>query len=237
MAEVFFDNPPVLQGDEKNQLITLYRYLNAMSEKLNTALNSISVGQMDANTQQVIRTGNKAETEQQVAGLKSLIIKTAEIVHGEMDEISTTLESRFNYISDQFGTMQENITSRIEANARGITQNYEYIQTIQQQGNNNATLTEHFRQYIFAGILDTTTQKAGIAIGEHVTNDDGTYNSAAKMATFTMDRLSFWQGDVELAYFSDNVFHIPNGEVGKTMKMGRHTWKVLADDSLALISG
>ena len=44
MAEVFFDNPPVLNGAEKEQILQLQRYLNAMSEKLNIALMDISIG-------------------------------------------------------------------------------------------------------------------------------------------------------------------------------------------------
>ena len=237
MADVFFDCPPALLGDEKNQLVQLYRYLNEVSEKLNTALNSITVEQMAPEAQTQIRNAGKEETAQQVTGLRSLIIKTAEIVHAEMDEISTTLQSHYTAVSEQFGTMQEDITTRIDANARGITQNFNYIQTLTEKGNEQDIKINNFRDYIFTGVLSDNPHIVGIAIGEHVTNTDGTYNSAAKMATFTMDKLSFWQGETELAYFADNMFHIANGEVTKTMKMGNHIWKVLADGSMGLISG
>ena len=241
MAEVFFDNPPVLQGDEKSQLVQLYRYLNAMSEKLNTAMNNITVEQMDQATQKVIRTAGSDEITQQYNGLKGLIVKTAEIVRGEMDVISTSLQSQYNLMSDQFGEMQQTMTANITANAEGITQNYEYIEQLQEAGNNTSSYLNRFSQYIFTGLIDADNQRYGIAIGEDITSYDANnqpiINNSKKMATFTMDRLSFWKGETELAYFTDNVFHIANGEVTKTMKMGNHIWKVLTDGSMALISG
>jgi len=155
--------------------------------------------------------------------------------------ISTTLQSQYNVISDQFGEMQRDMTARITATAEGITQNYTYIEQLQEAGNNTASHINRFNQYIFTGLIDAQNQRYGIAIGEDITSYDAdnnpVINNAKKMATFTMDRLSFWQGETELAYFTDNVFHIANGEVTKTMKMGNHIWKVLTDGSMALISG
>lgn len=241
MAEVFFDNPPVLTGEERDQLVQLYRYLNEMSEKLNTAMNSITIEQMDAGTQKQIRFAGSEEAASQYNGLKGLIVKTAEIVRGEMDVISTTLQSQYSMISDQFGELQRTTTANITANADGIRQNYEYIEQLQDAGNNTTSYLNRFSQYIFTGLIDEVNQRYGIAIGEDITSYDAdnnpVINNAKKMATFTMDRLSFWQGETELAYFTDNVFHIANGEVTKTMKMGNHIWKVLTDGSMALISG
>ena len=241
MAEVFFDNPPVLTGEERDQLVQLYRYLNEMSEKLNTAMNSITIEQMDEGTQKQIRFAGSEEAASQYNGLKGLIVKTAEIVRGEMDVISTTLQSQYSMISDQFGELQRTTTANITANADGIRQNYEYIEQLQDAGNNTTSYLNRFSQYIFTGLIDEVNQRYGIAIGEDITSYDAdnnpVINNAKKMATFTMDRLSFWQGETELAYFTDNVFHIANGEVTKTMKMGNHIWKVLTDGSMALISG
>lgn len=241
MAEVFFDNPPALTGDEKSQLLQLFGYLSTMSEKLNTALNSITIEQMEPGTQQQIRTGAAEETQAQYNGLKSLIIKTAEIVHGEMDVISATLASNYTALSEQFGTLQRSTTAQYEATSEGIRQNYEYIQQVDGSTADNSSYLRRFGQYIFTGLVDEINGRYGIAIGEDITAYDGQgnpyINSARKMATFTMDRLSFWQGETELAYFTDNVFHITHGEIMKTLKIGNHTWTALTDGSLGLISG
>lgn len=237
MAETFFDCPPALQGDEKSQLMQLYRYLNTMSEKLNTALNSITVEQMAPETANQIRNAGGEAMTRKYNGLKSLIMKTAEIVRGEMDEISTTLQGQYNMVSEQFGELQRTTTASITANSEGIRQNYNYIEQLQNAGNNTSSYMNRFSGYIFTGVIDEVNGTLGIAIGEDITNADGTMNGAKKMATFSMNKLSFWQGETELAYFTENVFHIANGEVSKTMKMGNHIWKVLTDGSMGLISG
>ena len=241
MAEVFFDNPPALTGDEKSQLLQLFGYLSTMSEKLNTALNSITIEQMEPGTQKQIRTGAAEETQAQYNGLKSLIIKTAEIVHGEMDVISATLASNYTALSEQFGTLQRTTTAQYEATSEGIRQNYTFIEQLQEAGTQTESTLNRFSQYIFTGLVDEVNHRYGIAIGEDITAYDAQgnpyINSARKMATFTMDRLTFWQGETELAYFSDNIFHIANGEIVKTLKIGNHTWMALTGGAMGLISG
>jgi hypothetical protein len=80
----------------------------------------------------------------------------------------------------------------------------------------------------------------GIAIGENVTAYDSQgnpyLNHNAKSATFTMDRLSFWQGNVEIAYFSNGKFYITDGEIRNSLQIGNFVFKKMADNSMALMS-
>ena len=237
MAEVFFDNPPALAGDEKSQLQQVYRYLSEMSGKLNTALNSITIEQMEPDTQLRIRTGAAEETQSQYNGLKSLIIKTAEIVHTEMDEISTTLEKNYTAISSQFGELDGKLTNDIKANAEGVSLAFEKYEEVKAQGDASETFIEQFSKKIFLGVIDENAGTVGIAIGENITAADGTLVQNNKMATFTMDELAFWHGEVKMAWFTDNVFHITNGEIEKTLKIGNHKWIVLTGGAIGLISG
>ena len=242
MAETFFDNPPVLQGNERTQLQQLYGYLNTVSQKLNEALMNITIEQMTAETQETIREGSraeKAEAVKQYDSLKSLIIKTAEIVHTEMDEIRTTLTTTTEAISEEFGTLQSTLEAEIVASAEGIKQTYNLDEVV----TDNQTNTEYRRttsQYIYSGLIGTDPITGdgiyGIAIGENVTNEDGTMNPNNRMATFTKDRLSFWQGDAEVAYFSNQIFHITQGEILNTLKIGNHMWKRLSDGGMALVA-
>ncbi len=238
MANVFFDNPPVTTGDEKNQLLQLRMYLNAMSDKLNEAMNSISIEQMDTDTAQKIRTASGEKVDAEVNTLKSLIIKSAEIVRHEMDEITSHLEDNYEALSSQFGEYERNLTNDITITAEGILQDYRYeerIQGLEDEAGNTDVFINRTNQYIYSGLIGNG--KYGIAIGENVTNADGTLNSANKCATFTMDELAFYQGDTKLAWFSNSVFHIERGEIEKSLKMGNHTWQVFADGSMALIKG
>ena len=240
MAE-FFDNPPMLSGTEEEQLKATWRYLSAMSEKLNIALNQISIEQMEPETRTQIMTAGQTAITEQATALKSMIIKTAEVVRHEMDEITAHLEDNYTALSSQFGEYERNLTSNITATAEGILQEYQYTEKITALEEGTESFQRNLSQYIFTGLVDEVNGKYGIAIGENVTAYDAQgnpyMNTERKTATFTMDRLSFWQGEKELAYFSDSVFHIAQGEVTDYMKMGNHTWKILADGSMGLISG
>jgi hypothetical protein len=243
MASEFFDSPPLLSGSEKEQLQTTWRYLNAMSEKLNLALTNIGMEQLVPETRILIESAGEANTAitDQAAALKSMIIKTAEIVRHEMDEISTHLEDNYEALSSQFGTYERNLTSNITATAEGILQEYGYSEKITALENETESFQRKFEQYIFTGLVDETNGRYGIAIGENVTAYDSQGNAFInpdrKMATFTMDELAFYQGDVKLAWFTNNVMHIANSEVTQTMTMGNHIWKILTGGAIALISG
>ena len=233
-SNTFFDNPPLLQGQEKAQLQQLYNYLSAMSDKLNQALMSITIDQMTPETQAAIRQGTTAAADQSET-LKSLIVKTATIVRHEMDEITTQLEDHYEALSDEFGEYQRDLVTTITATAEGVLQQYDIDERIKTAQETADTFRQHIQQYIFSGELPDGN--AGIAIGENVTNPDGTLNSEKKMATFTMQELAFWKGDTKYAWFTNNVLHITKAEIINTLQIGLHTWTVLANDDIGLLSG
>lgn len=237
MAQAFIDTPRALSGTEQQQLEQLYADLYAMSEKLNMALMTISIEQIAPEDRKSLVTVQQAEaqTEQNRQALKSLIIKTADEVRAEMEEIAVTLESHYTAISQQFGTYQQDIAAQLQATAQGISQNYTLIEQIQEAGDDTAALVRKLNGNIYSGILDTTTGDVGIAIGYNVTNADGTLNAANKMATFTADRLTFWVNGAEAAWFSNSIFHITDGEVTRSMRMGSYVWQVMSDGSMGLM--
>ena len=232
--DTFFDSPPTLQGQERAQLEQLYRYLNTMSDKLNQALMAISIDQLTPETQKMIRT---AETS--AAGtsetLKAMIVKTAQIVRNEMDEISTQLEGHYQALSDEFGEYQRDLVTTITATAEGVLQNFNIDERITNAQESADNYRKQISKYIYSGILPSG--ESGIAIGENVTNEDGSLSSENKMATFTMQELAFWHGDVKYAYFSDMVMHISKAEITNSMRMGLHTWIVLSNNDIGLLSG
>ena len=238
MADVFFENPPVLSGKPEQQLVTLYNHLFTLSNKLNEALMNISIEQMAPEDRQVIR---KAEAQQQESAdeftrTKALIIKTAEIVRTEMEEIRAHLQTDVDAISDQFGEYQATLESTISATAEGILQDYHIEERISGVEGQTDDFIRSTSQYIFSGLLDANTQTYGIAIGYNVTDpDDGTLVDANKMATFTADRMSFYLNGTEVSYYSGNTFHIANGEVTDSMRMGAYLWKVFANGSMGLM--
>ena len=240
MAEQFFDTPPALRGDEKEQLVQLYNHLYRISEQLNVAMRDIDMSQLSEQTRSSIQTTGQAEAQAQKTqdSLKSIIIKTAEIVNVSMDEIRTELNAQYTAISEQFGEYSQTITNQVAATAEGIMQDYHIEERITAVETDTTEFINNISAYIFSGILDPNDpSKVGIAIGYNVTNEDGTLNQANKMATFTADRLSFWINQTEAAYFSNSVFHIANGEVTDAMRMGSYIWKVLDGGAMGLMKG
>ena len=239
MDNVFFDNPPVLSGNSETKLQQLYNSLFVMSTKLNEAFMQVSIAEKQAEERRSINTGSGGE-EQQLSNddftrLKSLIIKNAEIVNNQMDEIRIALNTNIQAISDQFGEYQANLEAQITATAEGVLQDYQIEERITAVEGETEDFIKKTSQYIFSGLLDANTQTYGIAIGYNVTDDNGDLVDGNKMATFTADRLSFWMNNTEVAYFSNNTFHIANGEVTDSMKMGNFIWKVFANGSMGLM--
>ena len=236
MDNVYFDNPPVLQGDEQRQLQQLYGFLYAMSEKLNAAMNEV-----DVQTKREIEQTATGQAQQQAEGfgtLKSMIIKTAEIVRTEMQEISTQLHGETEAISADIGALEQTMDATIRATAEGILQEYNFTQLVTDTNANTFNM-QRINQYIFTGLISDNPVQYGIAIGEGVTaydeNNNPYLNQNAKVATFTMDKLAFWQGTVELAYFSSGKFYITNGEITNTLQIGNYVFKRMADDSMVLV--
>ena len=237
MAQTFIDTPRALSGTEREQLEQLYWDLYAMSEKLNSALTSISIEQINPEDRQALQTVQQAETQNNdnLRTTKSMIIKSSEIVRNEMEEIRETLEGHYTAISEQFGTYQQDITAQLQATAQGVEQAYNMIEEITSGDSETAAMVRRLNGNIFSGILDTTTGEVGIAIGYNVTNSDGTLNDTKKMATFTADKLTFWVNGIAAAWFSNQIFHISDGEVTRSMKMGSYVWKIMGSGAMGLM--
>lgn len=233
-----FDSPPTLMGDEANQLIQMYRYLQAMSDQLNEAMTGITLKNFAPEAQEELQALVSGSSEKKIKSvqnnLRSIVIKSAEIVRNEMDELRTRLTSDLQMISQEYGQLIEQMSNDISVNARGITQNYEYYQRVSGDLGDFVTRSN---QYIYTGYLwdDNGKPVYGVAVGENVTAQDGQLDSTHKLATFTNNRLSFWYGNIELAYFSNQMLYINSAEVLKTLKMGNFMWKIQQDDSLGLM--
>lgn len=238
MANVFFDNPPILSGTQDQKLQQLYNHLFNVSNKLNDAFVTITIEETRAEEQ---RKAAAAAQEQQGAAdsdfikAKSLIIKTAELVRTEMQEIRTTLTGSIDALSDQFGNYQQTITQEIIEQATGILQSFRIEERISGVEGAVGDFIRSQTSYIYAGILDDTTMTTGIAIGEGVTDENGELVEANRVVQITSDRIALYQNGAEVAYFSNNSFYISKGIVTDGLQMGNFQWKVFSNGSLGLM--
>jgi hypothetical protein len=153
--------------------------------------------------------------------IKSLIIKSADIVNSYYDQINTRLNGVYVAESD-FGTYAEQTSQEIEQTSTKTDQLFENIQVIETEIENLAYALMETNAYIRSGLLytgDNGVPMYGLEIGQKVVIEDE--EVFRKFARFTADRLSFYdQNGSEVAYISDYKLYIRNVEITSSYKIG-----------------
>lgn len=155
--------PNITGATEREQLQQTKSYLHQLVEQLNWALNNIDT---QSNTVVVTPTarslapaasGSASQSDPQAtfASIKSLIIKSAEIVDAYYDEINKKLVGEYEALSD-FGTYKEATEQLIKATPGGIEQAFNNIQIIESTVETNKTGLEANME-ILTGAVNTTT--------------------------------------------------------------------------------
>lgn len=222
---LLFNPPTSLRGSPQEQAAQIHTFLYQMTEQLNVALRSLSPDNfLDTEIRDALKvigasvpsTTQKAMVER-YNNLKAIIIKTAGTIESTMESIQTDLQSNYLALSE-FGTFQEELTNTITAAADSVIQAYGYDALLTSFGEDLEgfeTYQIQTDQYIKTGLLyfdDDSVPRYGVAVGENLTTIevDGveTVSRAGLAATFTSDRLSFWQNEVEVAYVSSSKLYI-----------------------------
>lgn len=248
--------PPALQGDERAQLTQVYRYLFRLSEQLNMSLGALE-GQTATMTH--ARGGGAlfpdgmdaeqfwAEADAQYSSLKSLIIKTANLVRAEMDQIVTNLGSEYVAVSE-WGTYKEEVSREIVDTAKYTMEHFEYGEEILDIPE-MAAIFDSYRiettGYIKRGIIgfdDENYPILGIAIGQELKHKEVTvggevyevFDESQNMATYAADKLSFWVNGVEVAYLSNSELVVTRIIVSDSIQLGSWDIAVNAADGMTI---
>lgn len=170
--------------------------------------------------------------------LKSIIIKTAHTIETEMDTLVTNFESTYlaqstfgtfqenlsNTITQGADAVVQNYgydskLSAVSDNIIGLEGELGGINNALEASNTDIFNIKQYNitseQYIKTGLLyfdDDSVPRYGVAVGEKLTtivvNGETVIERSGLAATFTSDRLSFWQNEVEVAYISNNQLYI-----------------------------
>ena len=118
-------------GSEREQLAQMQSYLYQLAEQLNWAFEHVSTGgaAVEVTLNQQGQAAQHLDPNATFAAIKGLIIKSADIVNSYYDTISARLNGLYVAKSD-YGTFVEKTTAAIEANSKGIKQNYQAQQTL-----------------------------------------------------------------------------------------------------------
>lgn len=235
---MLIQTPPALVGDERQQLVQLRSYLYQMSEALNHGLTTLTVENFRGDMQQRLQSSASTEEVDEsihkaAATLKSMIIKTAKEINVSIDAITADLTGKYEAISDEFGKYTENAQANIEATAKGIVQSYKYDERLDALDNSAAgfsTYVTDTNAYIKTGLLytdESNTPVYGVAIYQEDKKEvDGDETvTPPRLATFSANRLAFWQNDVEVAWISNGQWSTSSIVIRDKMEFERN-WQV-----------
>ena len=214
---------PNIKGDTpETQLSHLKSYLYQLVEQLNWALNLTSE---DDAVVETVKTPAQIEEEEHNTfnSIKSLIIKSADIVEAYTEEMQQVFVGRYAAES-VFGTFVEETNATIQQNSTSIEQVYTNVQTIEGTVNGLGDEVQDVLAHIKTGLLyydDNGTPVYGLEIGQRNVVD-GT-ESFRKYARFVSNRLSFFdQNGAEVAYISDFKLYITSAQVLTGLTVGRY---------------
>ena len=227
--------PPAPTGTLSQQMQKQYAYLFQLAQMLNRAAEQ---AEQQPQTQTVQKTVQAAQA-QTAAELKSLIVKSADAVRKEMDRLETELKGSY-VAASEFGTYLEKISQEIEADPTGLSRYFKFASDIQADvervGTDFSAYKTDMEGYIRQGIVgyDGTTPILGIAIGQNlqtartgVETEQGVFDEIDKrsnMSVWTTEKLSFYIGGQEAAYFSNGKLTV--AQIATDRITGAGKWDV-----------
>lgn len=222
-------------GTELQQIGQIRSYLFRISEMLNAAMTEQNIvlertAQRQSNS--VSSEAFSKEIDDQYQRLKSLIVKTADIVYMEMEKVETELRQQY-IAKSEWGTYEESISNEIKATAEGIVQSYNYDSKIADVAAGVADFEAYkiaTSGYIQSGIIgydDGNYPVIGIAIGQDLKSKEITIGGEVyseidmtkNLATYTSDRITFWQNGIEVAYISNSEMGITSVHIKGKINM------------------
>lgn len=216
--------PNITGGTEKEQLRQIRSYLYQTAQQLQFALGSIT--QAQTRTEQKADEAKAAAREAADPGatfnsIKSLIIKSAEIVDAYYEEVNRRLEGQYVASSD-FGTYAQATSQQITENSEWIARVFTNVQSIRSDLEQVKNTTLEVNAYVRTGLLyygADGNPVYGLEIGQQ--NREAEVVTFHKYARFTAGKLSFYDNnDTEVGYFADYQMHITNARVSGTLAVG-----------------
>lgn len=216
--------PNITGADSKTQLEQIKSFLYQTVEELNYAL-SMMDKEPERIVNQITDTSSATSTPEKAQStfndIKSLIIKSADIVNAYSETIKRRLDGEY--------VAQSVYGEYTRATAQDIVETSEYIDRVFRNVQSiNSSLEEidntliSVTANIKTGLLyydDAGVPRYGLEIGERVEKDGE--ETFYKYARFISDRLSFYdKNNVEVAYISNYKLYITNVEITGILKHG-----------------
>ena len=225
-----FRLPNITAKDEAGQLIQMKSYLHQLVEQLNYAMKTVESSSSGAvayqNKATTAAAGEDAKSQATFNSIKSLIIKSADIVQAYEETIFEDFNGKYFADSD-FGTYLAETNKTVTDNSEYTKEVYTKVETITNEDGTGSLdelqkETKTTNAYIKRGALGYHERLKkdvyGIAVGQ--TDDNGVYN---KYAWFISDGLClFDENGQEVAYVSQNKLYITDAVFLGTIQFGKY---------------
>lgn len=215
--------PNITASNDRDRLQQMQSYLYRMAQQLQWAFDTLETGSNAVSQTRILPSQNAQKAASQdttFAGLKDLIIKSADIVNAYYVQISKRLEGKYVAQSD-FGTYTEQTSQEVQENSSNINQLFTNVRTLSDTVDEMYNSTLSTNAYIKTGLLAEKEDGSpifGLEVGQ--TNSADGVQFFDKFARFTADRLSFYdRNDIEVAYISDYHLHITNASISGTLTL------------------
>lgn len=226
--------PNITGGSATEQLAQMKSYLQQLTQQLNWALNTID-SQQENIRQEALRQGEALPGPGDTFNsIKSLIIKSAEIVDAYCEQISRRLDGQY-VAQSAFGTYQEEVSQTITESAKGIEQLFTDMQEISNTVNGIAEQSKNTNAYIRTGLLgydDNGFPIYGMEVGQENSEEGAVVFH--RFARFCADRVSFFDNnDTEVAYISNYRLYITDAQIAGGITIAGY--RLDGSDGLAFI--
>lgn len=201
------------------QVAQMQSYMHQLVQQLNWALSTIDSAKQGDVSNVVINNGNNGgkkdispeEAEDTFNAIKSLIIKSADIVKAYEDTITESFSGKYVAQSD-FGTFLQETKLTIETDSKTISEYFENMQEITGSIEDEIKVQ---KAYIRRGLLEDGVY--GIEVGE---TKDGEFKGYAR---FTAEKLSFYGDGNVVAYIGAGCLYIERNAVFRgDVRMGNY---------------
>ena len=214
--------PSIDEADSEKALKELRSYIIRLDRQLSLLLDNVGEDNLSPSLKQKIYT----DTESGINALKNEIIETATYIKELGDKIELKLVNEY-VAKSEIGEYTEDALHRITLDGKGIVQYFEEVSTLSERldaaeggivegkeaSGTNATEISRINAYIRTGKLADGVY--GIEIGNFTGGENAPYK-----VRLSENRLSFFVGSEEAAYFSDNSMYISRANVPTTLKVG-----------------
>ena len=236
MTAVNLRPPQLTGGTEAEQLRQIQKYLYALWEQLQYAFDGV---QTPAGSQNAAPAPAPVTSQAVNAGLKALILKSAQVTQVLEQRVEKRLEGKYVAVS-QFGTYCQETSQTLEANSRELKQTFQNVQQLESTVAGLGSAVREVNASIRTGeIVDGVY---GVEIGQQE-REDGIIRFR-RYARLTAEKLSFYDSnDVEVAYISDRRLHITAADAAQIttqsltaaqLQQGPYTWQLSADGHLSV---